>query len=102
MLESAAITIPAITAAAARTAIIMLLPLAFEGPAFDAARTGFDATDRLAAGFAEAASAGAAAIENADMTTKNFENRINNSLFSVLHSHPEAAMAPNFTRRKVI
>jgi hypothetical protein len=93
LLSSAAITMPAITAAAARIAMMMLLPPPFEGPAFDAARTGFDATDRLAAGFAEAASAGAAAIEIADMATKNFENRINNSLFFRLHSHPSAVMA---------
>jgi hypothetical protein len=61
--------------------MMMLLP-PFEVPAFDAARTGADVTERLDAELAEAASAGAAAIEIADMATKNFENRMFNSLCS--------------------
>jgi hypothetical protein len=74
---------PAITAAAARTAMMMLLPPAFDEVAFAGARTGVDATERLAAGLADAASAGAAAIEIADMATRNFENRMFNSLLFV-------------------
>ena len=87
MLPSAAITIPAITAAAARTAIMILLP-PFVGPAFDDARAGADATERLAAGLADAASAGAAAIEIAETITKKFENRMFNSLFSIFTHIP--------------
>ena len=82
---------PAITAAAASTAIMMLLPPAFDVAALAGARTEVDATERLEAGLADAASAGAAAIEIADMATRNFENRIINSLLVRLNSHPDAA-----------
>jgi hypothetical protein len=81
---------------------MMLLPPPFEVFAFAGARTEAGATDRLDAGLADAASAGAAAIEIADMATRNFENRMCNSLFVRLNSHPSTFMAPKYQSRKGI